>query len=269
MSSKHLKTVLSTLALSVTLTACVSTTPATKIGQTDPSKAVELRTQLAAELIRTGQLDRAKQELDEALRTNSRSVETNVMMGVLLQQAGGEANLKNAEAYFKRAVDIAPRNPQARNNYGTYLVLRQRYAEAVPHLQVAATTLGYEQRAAALENLGRTYLLRNQTELAQQTFLQVLDVNRDSIIARIELAELFYLQGRITDAGQMYEEYVRYTGQSAQGARALWIGARLARARQDDMSMKILVNQLRAQFPDSPEYQSYLKQQNNSEAVWK
>lgn len=257
------------LFMAATLVGCVTTAPMTTIGQKEPEKAVQLRTQLAAELIRTGDLDRAKRELDIALKINSRSAEANLITGVLLQQAGGENNLRNAELYFKRAVDIEPSNPQARNNYGAYLFLRKRYAEAVNHLHVAATTLGYQQRASALENLGRTYLVLKQNQLAEQSFIQALQVDRNSLIARIELAELFYLKGQITDAGQMYEEYVRLTGQSLQGARALWIGVRLARARQDEMSMKILLNQLRAQFPDSPEYQSYLKQQNSSEAVWK
>ena len=67
----------------------------------------------------------------------------------------------------------------------------------------------------------------------------------------------------------MYEDYIRYTGQASQGARALWIGLRLARARHDDLGMQVLANQLRAQFPDSQEYKRYLELKQSSEAVWK
>ncbi|MEX7543242.1 GTP-binding protein [Acinetobacter baumannii] len=70
-------------------------------------------------------------------------------------------------------------------------------------------------------------------------------------------------------ATQMYEQYVRTVGQKNQGARALWIGLRVARANADKMGMQVLVNQLRALFPESPEYQRYLQLQYSTEAVWK
>lgn len=256
-------------SLVAVLSACVTTGPASKLGEKDPEKAVKLRTQLAAEYIRSNELDKAKRELDQALETNSRSVEANLMMGVLLQQEGSPSNMKKAEDYFKRAVSIDGTHAQARNNYGTYLYLLDRYPEAIAQFKIAGATLGYEQRYAALENLGRTYLKVGDTANAEKAFTQALQANRDSLIARLELAELLYFQQRFTLAGQMYEDYVRYTGQTNQGARALWIGLRLARARNDDLGMKVLVNQLRAQFPDSQEYKRYLELQHSSEAVWK
>jgi len=44
---------------------------------------------------------------------------------------------------------------------------------------------------------------------------------------------------------------------------------RTARAEGDQMGMQVLVNQLRALFPESPEYQRYLQLQYTTEAVWK
>ncbi len=248
---------------------CQTTTTYSTLGKKDPEKAVQLRTQLAAEYIRKGDLDKAKNELDQALETDSRSIDANLMMGVLLQQEGSAVNMKKAEDYFKRAISIDSTHAQARNNYGTYLFQLERYQEAVEQFKIAGTTLGYEQRYAALENLGRTYLKLGDEANAEKAFTQALQANRDAIIARLELSELLYYQENFTLAGQMYEDYVRYTGQANQGARALWIGIRLARARNDDMGMKVLINQLRAQFPDSPEYQRYLQLRNSPEAVWK
>lgn len=263
---------LTVLSLSMFMAVgCVTehTGPQIKLGERNPDKAVQLRTQLAGEYIRNNELDKAKQELDTALKIDSRSAEANLMMGVLLQQEGSDINIQNAEDYFKRAISINPKYAQARNNYGAYLSQRERFAEAIEQFKLAGATLGYEQRFAALENLGRTYLRVNEPKLAEEAFIQALQVNRDSLIAKIELSELFYYQERFTIAGQMYEDYVRATGQANQGARALWIGLRLARARNDDMGMRVLANQLRAQFPNSPEYQRYLQLQHSSEAVWK
>lgn len=235
----------------------------------DPEKAVKVRTQLAAEHIRSGDLDSAKRALDQALSVDSRDATANMMMGILLQQEGSKPNLEKAEHYFNRAISSEPDNAQAHNNYGTYLYQMERYNDAVEQFRIAGATLGYDQRYQALENLGRIYLKLGDVANAEKTFKQALLANRDSYISMLELAEIFYLQQQIPAATQMYEQYVRTVGQKNQGARALWIGVRVARANADKMGMQVLVNQLRALFPESPEYQRYLQLQYSTEAVWK
>ncbi len=85
---------------SLVLTACQ--TP--DLGQKDPEKATKVRTQLAVEYLKNGDLDSAKRALDQALETNPRDSQANMMMGVLLQQEGSKPNLEKAEGYFKRAI---------------------------------------------------------------------------------------------------------------------------------------------------------------------
>ena len=236
--------------------------------KTNPKAAVATRTALAAEYIRSGDLDAAKRNLDEALETDSKSVEANNMMGVLLQQEGSASNLLKAETYFKRAVALDPTDAQVRNNYGVYLSGRKRYPEAVAQFKVAAATLGYDGRAAALENLGRTYVQVNDRVNAEKTFKQALQANRDSLIARLELAEIFLQKNQLRDASGIYNDYLRITG-GQQGARSLWLGIRIARAERDNMRMNNFVSQLSTQYPNSTEYKQYLQLQQNPEAVWK
>lgn len=247
---------------------CQTTTSGT-IVKKDPEKAAKVRTQLAAEYIRTGDLDAAKRALDQALEAGARDSTANMMMGVLLQQEGSKENMEKADAYFKRAISIDSKNAQARNNYGTYLFQMERYNEAIEQLRIAGASLGYDQRFRALENLGRTYMKVGDVANAEKSFKQALTVNRDSVISMLELAEIFYLQRNIPSASQLYEQYVRVTGQKNQSPRALWIGLRIARANNDTMGMQVLVNQLRALFPESQEYKRYLQLQYSIEAVWK
>ncbi|KAA5648827.1 tetratricopeptide repeat protein, partial [Klebsiella pneumoniae] len=148
-------------------------------------------------------------------------------------------NLEKAEHYFKRAISSEPDNAQARNNYGTYLYQMERYNDAIEQFRIAGATLGYDQRYQALENLGRIYLKLGDIASAEKTFKQALLANRDSYISMLELAEIFYLQQQIPAATQMYEQYVRTVGQKNQGARALWIGLRVARANADKMGMQV------------------------------
>lgn len=57
-------------------------------------KSSKVRTQLAAEYIRSGDLDSAKRSLDQALSVDSRDATANMMMGILLQQEGSKPNLE-------------------------------------------------------------------------------------------------------------------------------------------------------------------------------
>ena len=260
-----LKSAVLCMGLSAVLFAGCQTTHQLK---TNPKAAVATRTALAAEYIRSGDLDAAKRNLDEALETDSKSVEANNMMGVLLQQEGSASNLLKAETYFKRAVSLDPTDAQVRNNYGVYLSGRKRYPEAVTQFKVAGATLGYDGRAAALENLGRTYVQVNDSVNAEKTFKQALQANRESLIARLELAEIFLQKNQLRDASSIYNDYLRITG-GQQGARSLWLGIRIARAERDNMRMNNFVSQLSTQYPNSAEYKQYLQLQQKPEAVWK
>lgn len=228
-----------------------------------------MRTQLAAEYIRSGDLDAAKRTLDQALHVDSHDSMANMMMGVLLQQEGSPANMERAETYFKRSISEDNQNAQARNNYGTYLYQLKRYNDALEQFKIAGSSLGYEQRYRSYENMGRIYVALNDQAKAQSAFLQALQINQNADISMLELAEIYYLQQKIPTATQMYENYVRTVGHTNQNARALWIGIRVARANGDRIGMQALVNQLRALFPDSLEYTRYLQLQDTTEVVWK
>lgn len=236
----------------------------------DPEKAIQTRIQLAAEYIRSGDLDAAKRTLDQALQMSPRNAEANMMMGVLLQTEGSSTNMAKADQYYRVAVSADPKNPRIRLNYGTYLFLVKKYTLAIENLKIAGTTLGYEQRAVALENLGMVYLALNDLNNAEQAFKQSLQADRNgSPIIFIELAEIFYLQKDFNSAIAAYEQFTRSIGNTQLNARALWIELRIARAFNDKTKVQILANQMRALYPDSAEYQRYLKLKDSSEVVWK
>ena len=235
----------------------------------DSKKSVQARTQLAAEYIRTGDYDAAKRELDQAMVLNSRDPLANMMMGVLLQREGSQLNIEKAERYFKASVSADPKNAQARNNYGTYLYQIGRYNEALAQFHIAGATLGYDQRYTALESAGRIYLKLGDIDNAEKSFNQALKISRKSYISMVELAEIYYLRQDIPAATKFYDDSVSLVGQNNQNARALWVGIRLARANGNPMQTQVLVNQLRALYPDSPEYQRYLQLQYSTEVVWK
>ncbi len=251
------------------MAGCISTTTSQYAQlKVDPKAAVATRTALAAQYIKTGDLDAAQRSLEAALKIDSRSAEANNMMAVLLQQEGSPLNMDKAESYYKKAIFIDSDYAQARNNYAVYLTARKRYKDAIEQFKIAGAALGYDGRSAALENLGRTYLTVGDNAAAEQAFKQALQANRDSMVARFELAELFLKKNQVRDASALYNDYLRYIGAQKQGARSLWLGIRIARAEHDSLRMKNFINQLGLDYPQSDEYQRYLKLQQSNEAVW-
>lgn len=274
MQQKWLNFILIATISSIALVGCETTTvigaPVQTEVKKDPERAIQTRTQLAAEYIRSGDLDAAKRSLDQALQINSRSAEANMMMGVLLQTEGSPTNMAKAEQYYRTAVNADPKNARIRLNYGTYLFMTKKYTAAIENLKIAGTTLGYEQRAVALENLGMVYLALNDLNNAEQAFKQSLQADRNgSPIIFMELAEIFYLKKDFNSAAAAYEQFTRSMGKAQLDARSLWMELRIARAFNDKTKVQILANQMRALYPDSVEYQRYLKLKDSSEVVWK
>lgn len=235
----------------------------------NPEQAARTRTAIAAEYIKKGDLDSAKQHLERALKADPRSAEAYNMMGILLQREGSEINLQKAEGYYRKAISLKDDFAQAHNNYGVYLSQQKRHREAYKQFSIAGATLGYEGRAAALENLGRTALLLGEATQAQQAFESALKAEPNLLVARFELAELLLGQGRVRESTALYDEYVRLLGKNPQGSRSLWLGMRLARLQQKPAQLQQYASELQQRYPDSEENRRYQQLKNSPGMPWK
>lgn len=267
-----------TLAAAMGLAGCSSSTQVTQQTVTssdpsrqklDPKEIARTRTAIAAEFIRDHKLDDAKRQLERALESDPKSAQANDMMGVLLQQEGSPSNLVKAEAYFKKAINLDPEFVQANNNYGVYLSQMKRYKEAIAQFQIAGSALGYEGRAGALENLGRTYLKVNNTQAATQTFLKALDADRRSVIARSELIDILLSSGRSLEAKDLYEDLVTLLGEPNLDPRTLTQGIRIAKSTGNNAQLQKLTQQLFDRFPLTPEAKQLRMWLSNPAVTWK
>lgn len=272
--------VLSVIALS--LSGCQSTsnngfdnvqyqtsTQPSNNGSRDKDKLAQVRTSIAAQYIRSNELDAAKRQLEQALEADKSYAPAYDMMGILLQQEGSQINLQKADGFFKKAIALDPNFVQARNNYGVYLSQMKRYPEAVQQFEVAGAALGYEGRIGALENLGRTYLQLNNKPAAIKSFLRALDGNRNSLIAHIELVDLLIDENRLPQAQMMYEETLILIQNESLSPRLLLQGIKLAAAHGNIAERQRLSQQLLSNYPLSEEAKQLKIWLNNPEASWK
>ena len=235
----------------------------------DKQEVARVRTSLAAQYIRKNELDAAQRQLEKAFAADSRYAPAYDMMGVLLQQEGSRINLAKADQYFIKAIEFDKDFVQAHNNYGVYLSQMKRYQEAAAQFEIAGSTLGYEGRIGALENLGRTYLQLGDNSAAAKAFLRALDGNRNSIIAHIELVDLLLDQQRVLQAQRLYDETLILVKGQGISPRLLLQGIKLAAAQNDITARQQLAQQLLSAYPLSDEAKVLKTWLNNPKASWK
>ncbi len=229
----------------------------------------KIRTALAGQYIRQGQLDAAQRQLEIAFKANRRYAPAYDMMGVLLQQEGSQLNLKKAEKNFKKAIRLDRNFMQAHNNYGVYLSYMKRYQEAAQQFEIAGASLGYEGRTGALENLGRTYLKLHNKPAAIKSFMRALENNSNSIVARIELIDLLIKNDDYQKARQLFQEVQALLGKRPLSPRIMLQGAKLAQSSQDIKSRQEYIQQLLSEYPLSKEAKLVKKWLRNPSATWK
>lgn len=234
------------------LAGCVTERESVFTKEASPDEAMAQRVALARRYIGQGNYDDAKRNLLQAVEIDERNPEVYEAFA-LVYQSTGEFEL--AQENFERAIRLDRNFSRARNNYAAFLYSRGRYEEAEAELdRVVADTL-YSARPQAFLNLGLCRLRLSDPAGAEEAFTRVLAMQRDNVIALLEVAQLRFDAGDRRSATLYYEEYRRRVRQ--QSARALWFGIRLARASGDADAEGSYALALASLYPQSAEYEAY------------
>ena len=260
--------------LTVLLTACHSTSQnTTSVYQgTDPSQRkrdkmelAQARTALAGQYINQRQLDAAKRQLDEAIEAQPNYAPAYDMMGNLLKIEGSPSNIANAEKYFKKAISLDPDFIQARNNYGVYLSELGRHQEAIEQFNIAGSTLGYHNRAGALENLGLTYLKMNNPKAAEMAFNKAIETESATVTAKMEMIDILIGRHESLKAKAYFNDLktMAQLHNQPMPSRLLYQGVRLGILQNDRQEIQRLSSQLLSQHPLSDEAKQLKQWLNN------
>ena len=223
----------------------------------NPAETSRLKTQIAAEYIRQGDLDLAKRALDEAIDRDSSNALAKMMMAITYQIDGGAKNQKLADEYYQRAVNTDPKEPQIRNNYGQYLFILGRYEEAAKQFEISGDTIEYTNRGFAYANLGQSYAKLNRMDEAKSAFVRALRIDKKNPSAIIGLAGLYYNQGAFDQAFDIYRSYMDIADAKTVDENGLIVGIRILNKTGDHMEMNNLGTLLLQKYPDSNEAIEY------------
>jgi Tfp pilus assembly protein PilF len=161
---------------------------------------------LASAYVSAGEVNKAAQELEQAIRLEPESARLHLQLGGALQELG---RLDEAAAHYRQALAVDPRSADAYTNLGLIFVKRHQYADAKrqylqaleidpdfapAHLNLAALCLTTEDFAGTVEHCER-----------------VLRVEPDLAPAEMCLAMAFRAKGRLDDAVRHFKRVLQLT----------------------------------------------------------
>ena len=256
--SRGLKALALGMSISILLISCVTTETSLYSVETSDKQAVKTYVDLALTYMAEGQTENAKRPLRLATEIDDNSPLVFAATAYMMQLQG---DLHRAEENYLRALKLAPDFQSARNNYGAFLYQQKRFQDAHDQFKQVAEDALYQKRYFAYENLGFCAIELKQSDLAITYFEKALLLNGSLYRSTLALAEIYYARKDHAKAQSQVKQYSELArlNQIPNTAKLFWLKLRIARATGDRAGQMQNVRALSAEFPDSSEYQSYLK----------
>lgn len=221
----------------------------------DSRNRARIHTELATAYYEGGHMSVAIDELRIALNADSSYVQAYSLRGLVYAQLREYAK---AEEDFRRALNLAPGDPEVNNNYGWYLCETGKPGQSIQYFLQALKDPLYQTPDRAYTNAGTCALKAGDLDGAQTYLLNALRFSRDGAPqARLQLAKLFFQRG-IHEESRIYLNDVLKMMEPPT-AEALWLALRIERRLGNRTAESAFAAQLRSRYPTSVEYQEFLK----------
>jgi type IV pilus assembly protein PilF len=247
------------MLLPAILTACAgrpasnndnSQTPVSQqVAVGDAQQRAKAHVDLGMIYLSDGQLNTALDEARIAVEADSSYPLSHNLFGLV------QMYLKNnqmAEDSFKRALGLAPTDPEINNNYGWFLCQSGREPQSIAYFVAASKSQMYSTPTKPLTNAGICSLSMKDDKGAEDFLARALRVDPMNGDAHFMLADLYYRTGRLSEARARLAEIHRMTEPTAETA---WLGLRIERKLGDHEAESRYASQLRRKYQASREYQ--------------
>lgn len=192
----------------------------------------------------------ALQEARIALQADAGYAPAYNLLGLVHMYLGEDAD---AETSFRRALELAPGDPDANNHYGWFLCLKGREKEGISHLMTAVRNPLYPTPTKPYTNAGLCALRLKDDAAAEDYFKKAVTADQGNNQALYHLADLSYRRGDYRDA----QRYIAAVNEQMEpNAESLWLALRVERKLGDLQAEAKYANQLRRNFVGSKEYQA-------------
>ena len=236
------RVLLGAILTTLLLSGCASNREAANANM---ARASQLNAELALGYLNQGDLQQAKAKVEKSLVQDPRNPLANNLQGVVFQRLDEP---RKASVHFRRAVDLAPDEPEYANAYGVFLCEQRQYDEGIlQFLDVAKNPL-YRTPALAYENAASCALQAGKTGIAESNLIRALSIRPRFASAQLALAKLQADEGRAADAMDSLQVLEGYAPSSAE---SLALGARVASRLGNEDVAAAYVKKLKLSFPNS------------------
>jgi type IV pilus assembly protein PilF len=232
------------LGLHILLLSACASSPENKNEHT-----ADVYLQLGVRYLSMNKLDIAKENLEHALRLDSRNAQAHDALAFLLEKIN---MLDDARAHYQTALSLAPDDYSIQNNFGRFLCERGDYAQGAALLQQSLSNPLNNQPWLAYTNFGRCLLGMKQVQQGEDNFRQALQLNAGYAPALLEMQKLSYQKGELWAAKGFLQRYLAVASHTAQ---TLWLALQIERALGNLAKSEEYKKQLLESFPLSPEAQ--------------
>ena len=207
--------------------------------------AAEANTQLGIQYLREGDYEQSLQKLEKALSLDPDLPAAHDAIAVLYERVG---ETKKAEKHYRKSLQLKPDSARGHNNYGQFLCVQGRYAEAEEQFLAAANNPFYDATAMALTNAGVCANRVPDVEKAEKYFRMALDQDPLFAPALLQMSILNFSRDKYLSARAYLE---RFQAAASHSAESLWLAIRIEYAMHDRVAWGKFAGMLRTRFPDS------------------
>ncbi len=216
--------------------------------QTDNERRAKVRLELANAYFERGQLETALDEVKLSLLAGPNNTDALNLRG-LVYAALDEPRL--AEDSFKRSLQVNPSDGGSINIYAWFLCQRDRLAEADTLFQQALALPQYRDAKRSLHARGICLSRAGRWLEAEGALQRAYEMEPANAGIAFNLADVLYRRQDYARA-RFYIDRVNNI-EAAANAQTLWLAARIARKLGDESQLKLLADQLRGRFAQSPQ----------------
>lgn len=169
---------------------------------------------LASDAFKTGNLRDAYDRVQKSLKLNSDNAEA-AYLGALVMlrfcsvdEASSDCRFKDAEAFARKTVELAPEHRDAKNVLGVVLVQEKRFDDAIAVFKPLTEDLVYASPENAWGNLGWAYLQKGNVDEAIDALRRALAVQPLFCVGNYRLGLAFEKKGDLPAARDAFTKAV-------------------------------------------------------------
>lgn len=184
----------------------------------------DVHLQLGVRYLSLNKLELAKENLEQALKSNSDNPQAHNALAFLYEKLN---QADKAKEHYETALDLMPDDLGVKNNYGRFLCEHGEREEGMELLTEASSNPLNDRQWMALTNAGRCQLSMGQKPLAENYFKQALQQNNVYAPALAEMQKVAYEKSDFW-ASKGYLQ--RYLGVASHTPETLWFAVLSERA---------------------------------------